>query len=327
MNNIFINATAAREGGALTILEMFCKSKKDSKDFFYIYSPIEPTVMPINSCWVKKETSGIGTLFFSLLFSWFFCLKHECVKLISFSNLNSLLPIANKVTYFHNLLILNSPSIKYKIIRFALRYLNQRDVHYIFQTPYVRDLFSKSLAIDVKSNVCWPGILNDIKCDLFDGLPISFSNYSKRVVVPITNLQDSNKNFDYVLKLAIINPNVLFVVTAPTPVDERYFLDNLYYIGYLSRPRFISLLEASDGVLITSKCETVCLPIFEALIVNRPAFVLDSDYIHGLKDMFGHIDGMYSFHESHDFVKVLLKSELTSKCFFNPIYSSGNWDF
>ncbi|WP_394392272.1 hypothetical protein [Shewanella woodyi] len=107
MKRVLVNASAAKCGGGVTILNKFTKEKYYDKTTHYvIVSPIKPDRLGSNQTWIKKRTSFISTIMYALFGSWFTCRKYKCSSIISFSNINSLLPIS-KVTYFHNMLILN----------------------------------------------------------------------------------------------------------------------------------------------------------------------------------------------------------------------------
>lgn len=328
MNRILLNASAANEGGALTIINQFVSSKKnDIENFYIIVSPHKPPELPKNHKWIKKSTNGLFTLYFALISSWFFAKYYNCSKIISFSNINTCLPLNSKVTYFHNLLILVSNSLRYKVLRFILTYLNQKKSIYIFQTPYVKSEFEKCFHYQPINKVLWPGIA--IKTDEVE-LSMSISNLIKpstfNLIVPITNIEYSHKNFKLINEYAKspLCKDVKFYVT--TDSLPKGTADNITACGVLTRNKFIKLISLSNGVLITSDYETLCLPIFEALLKNKAAFVLNRKYVKGLIDLFGNINGLFLFSNIQELTFQIEKSKLCSTNYQENKYSKGHWN-
>lgn len=323
-DRVLVNASAASEGGALSIFNEFCASKKNDERFYILISPFKPDVLPNNSKWIKLSTNGISSLFFSLIGSWFYAVFYRCDKLISFSNVNTILPFRERVTYFHNLLIITDRALKFKVLRFAIKYLNQNDVTYIFQTDYVKAVFLKNIISNIKNSVFWPG-LSFGETLVESELKFTFDENEFYLVVPITNINYVHKNFLLVVECAKRNPSVNFLVTTdklPKDVPE-----NVIAINSLSKSDFVYAIKLSDGVLITSEYETLCLPIFEALQMNKPAFVLQRDYVDGLISMFGSIEGLLLFTEIDSLNKQIESSKLIDKNFAKAKYSIGQWDF
>ncbi|EOW9102544.1 hypothetical protein ACN1SX_002131 [Vibrio cholerae] len=327
---VLINASAAKSGGALTILNLFCLSKStDESSFYYIVSPFEPDVLPKHSRWIKLSTSGFRTILFSLFLVNIYYFKYGCDKLISFSNVNSFLSLKERVTYFHNILICDSNDFKYRLIRFSLKFLNQRKCKYIFQTTYVLKKF-RSAINDVESYyISWPGldslIMHNMSCSknrLTEPLLRSF-------VVPIVNLDDYHKNFRMVLDIARrVSPNmkVEFRVTSE-PNSSMDFPENIKFIGRLSRNDFLRELANSDGLLNVSTSETLCLPIFESICMNKPSIVFKADYLSGLYEHFPTIDGLFVFSNINEACSLLESASLVGCNVRVDAYTNGDWGF
>ncbi|WP_253645229.1 glycosyltransferase [Vibrio sp. Y42_MX_L11] len=324
---IFINATAAKHGGALTILNSFLKSKgTDSSNNFVVMSPNKPLKKYENITWIKKETSGFSTLFFALCTSWFYCKLYKCDKIISFSNVNTLLPLGSKVTYFHNALIFSGQEVKYFILRNIIKYFGKKSCKYIVQTSYVEKTFKDEFGSGYKIEVRWPGV----SAEVVQGkakIDFNIKEYDEKikVLVPITDISLTHKNFDLVLSIAelLIENDIAFFVTA----DSDLKIDNINFIGAQSRAAYLALLDIVDATLITSTFETLCLPIFESLVKNKPVYVYSAPYLEGLFNDFGVIFGLTEFNN-----KDALKSKLNcfSKIDINDKekkYISANWDF
>lgn len=128
-----------------------------------------------------------------------------------------------------------------------------------------------------------------------------------------------------VIECARKNPSVNFLVT--TDNLPKNLPENLLAIKSLSKADFVYAIELSDGVLITSEYETLCLPIFEALQKNKPAFVLQRDYVNGLTSLFGSIEGLLLFTKIDSLKKQIEFSKFIDKNFAKAKYSIGQWDF
>ncbi len=329
MVKVLVNATAAKEGGALTILNRFCTSKKDcTQKAYVIMSPIKPSVMPFNAQWIQKSTNGFYTLYFALILSWFFARAYGCKEIISFSNVNTLLPIVKKTTYFHNLLIIFDRSIKFRVLRFVLSHLFQSSSSFIFQTPYVRDEFVKCFKYSPSCQVLWPGI-SSVQSHSIDNAVIRnlLSCKGTNLVFPVMDIKHEHKNFKLIVKLSsnILAKHIKFFV----PVDElpEGTPKNIISCGKLNHIDFLTLVKLSDGVVVASEYETLCLPIFESLLFNKPAFVLSRDYLVGLKALFGGIPGLYTFTDSKSFYVNIEKAKSVSHDFVREAYTVGNWNF
>ncbi|MBH0015100.1 glycosyltransferase [Pseudoalteromonas sp. NGC95] len=328
MNRVFINATSAKKGGALTILNSYCSAKKNDNDNFYIiFSPLKPNEPPLNCRWIKYETKGFFSLMFNIFLSWFYCQWHRCDKIISFSNVNTIFHVNKKVTYFHNVLILNPKSFKYKVLNFILHYFRNDSELFIFQTPYVKKMFAKTFGNLYSYEICWPGFCPVLPSQ-FDALKVSRLKLSgnNKVLVPICNIEEKHKNFDLVVSLASANPDIQFNVTCAELVLDIY--PNIIFIGELTRHDFIEAIRQSDCVLITSTLETVCLPIFEAIQLNIPALVFKSDYLLGIYEVFGELNGVFQFDSVDNFFDRFVSATKYEfdhkKC---KKYLIGNWDF
>lgn len=329
--NVLINASAAKCGGALTILNLFCRSKSsDEFNFYFIISPVKPSFLPKHSKWIKLSTSGVYTTIFSLLVVNFYYFIYKCDKVISFSNLNSVLPLKERVTYFHNILICDSPAIKYKLIRFVHKYLNQKTCMYIFQTDFV---YQRFLAVFFKVDffkIAWPGLeldLSGVSKISDDGAQVK-EHMNKYYVVPIVNLDNLHKNFKMIVNIAsqlVESKHIEFRVTAKSIVFPG-LPHNIKFIGPLTREDFLNEVANSSGVLNVSTNETLCLPIFESICLNKPAFVLNADFLSGLYSHFSEINGLYVFNDVTSACCLLESFNMDSNIYSKQIYIDGYWD-
>ncbi|EKY4202498.1 hypothetical protein WKW66_12110 [Vibrio alginolyticus] len=294
MERVLVNATAAREGGAKTILDEY--AKHNDCENLVVLSPYRPKGR--NLKWVKYETTGIMTIIFSAFFVLYFAKKFNCNKIVSFSNVNTPFFWGDKVTYFHNLLILKSNSIKYCLIRWSIRISRFSQGKFVFQSSDVKEIFESNIFRLKNSAVHWPGISEDI----FEIKPkpekmaIKFDR--KLVLVPIMDLNNKNKNFEFLLSFLseFKGDDVDFLITSEFPADPSFKLnERIKFLGKLGRKEYIENLLLSDAVLVLSEHETVGLPIFESIYLNKPAFVLKRDYILSIMSVFKGINGIYLF--------------------------------
>lgn len=327
--NVLINASAAAEGGALTILNSYLNGIRENSDNFIVLSPLEPDVVSDNIKWVRVNTNGIFTFMFSLFFSCFYYFWFRCERLVSFNNVNTALPIASKVTYFHNFLILNDSAPKYKLLRFALRYLNQRGSLYVFQTSYVRDSFEDKFGFEVNSKICWPGVtlpseIPKLSVEWNKTINLEY-NHDKVLVWPVSDIFLKHKNYSLLCEIASKLSGVRIVIPATNAGFSAS--DKFHFIGRLGRGELLSLMSQSDGVLITSYVETVCLPIFEAIALKKRAYVYRQPYIKGIRDAFPNIEGLVEFGTVEELATELANSSALPTLTCLNEFVKSDWDF
>ncbi|MFM4728060.1 hypothetical protein ACEUDQ_13705 [Aeromonas caviae] len=320
---ILINASSAREGGALSIINSYLESKENDGENYILLSPFFSMDIE-NVKWVEVSKSGLSALLFSTVFIFYYYLKFRCKKIVSFSNVNCIIPFIEKVTYFHNNLILTENSFKYQLLRFVIGFLNVRDNKFIFQSPVVKNDFIMLFGDDVFCDICWPGVSCETNTEA--SYSLARNNYNiKNLVCPIIDISIAHKNFPLVLELAAKNLSVNFFVPSNAPKDI-VFTSNVIFCGALKKNDFLKLVCNSDAVLITSKNETVCLPIFESLFYGRPAFVYNMGYIKGILNWFGEISNLYTFNDGSEFQHVISNVEQV-KVQENLSIFKSNWSF
>lgn len=328
MNKTLINASAAREGGALAIVEEYVKHHDNDGVQYILLSPIKPKQLPSNFLWKNVETKGVNTILFALFFVVFYVKKFNVIKIISFSNVNLFFTCVEKVTYFHNFLILNNASIRFFLIKICLKVFGKVKQRYIFQTKFVYSEFCKEIFKPALYNIAWPGVKSI--CYGANKEPVKV-NEKIQVLVPITDLNNKNKNID-LLYSAIDRygfNEIEFNVTAPHPNNSLGLFPNVKYLGRLNKEQYIEQLFLSDAVLVLSLYETVCLPIFEALSAGKLALAYERDYVNYFFDDFGEIKGLLTFADIDD-LKIKLSSleELKNEYYkVNPEILIGNWEF
>ncbi|MCA4021082.1 glycosyltransferase family protein [Vibrio vulnificus] len=328
--NVLINASAAREGGARTIVNSYLKSKENDGNIYYLVSPVAPEKPMANLIWVKFGTNGVFTTLFSIFGSWFLGVFFRVDEIISFSNVNLMIGKVKLVTYFHNHLIITSRDVRYKLLRFALKWLSRKDALYVFQTPFVKKEFEKKLFSPKFSLVAWPGVVtNKINFEYREN-----PHYSCSFLIPIMNLYNRNKNIDFLITLLTKYnfEDVKFIVTSDQYEHPINKFPNVELVGKLDKLEFEKEIVVNDGIMVFSEVETVCLPIFEALFYSKPVLLLGTNYFTHIEEMFGEVNGVIKFttiDEAKKAVEIIKSDSYERGCNIinNESIFKGNWSF
>ncbi|MGR2836005.1 hypothetical protein ABMX86_20935 [Vibrio vulnificus] len=336
--NIFVNGSGAKQTGALSILEKyFSEYNLLQENHYYVASPFKPTYCPENVTWIKCSTNGLMTYLFAVVFCYYFVIRYRCDKIISFSNVNTIFPFPEKITYFHQSLIFSSVDFKFKILRFTIRFLNRKNNTFIVQNEYIKNIFCETFGGRYGLFVKWPGLNHEIKDEFNLDLGGEGSDFNY-IVIPIIDLNDKNKNFT--LALDIIRscndrPFLDFYVCSDDCDGIFKDITNLKFVGRKRQKDFYNLISRSSGVLICSLEETLCLPIFEAIALNKRVFVYERPYLSGVFDVLNkHIDfnvEINTFQTIESFFEAL---DSTDSCSYeedeikiDSSYILGQWDF
>jgi hypothetical protein len=149
--------------------------------------------------------------------------------------------------------------------------------------------------------------------------------FGKTFIWPCSSINLYHKNFDLLVRIARMNPSMTFIV--PSSVSRVSLPENLIFVGKQPRDELLAHIAESDGVLITSIYETVCIPIFEALSFSRNAIVLSRPYVDGIKEMFPDLNGVLEFKSEHDFYKVAQNVTPNVKNKNLDTVKCSNWNF
>jgi hypothetical protein len=330
--NIFINGSAASQTGALSILNKFFSSESICRDNnYFVASPFKPIYCPENVTWIRCSTNGIMSYFFAVFFSYYYIIKFGCTKSISFSNVNVFFPVKEKVTYFHQALIFTNKKLKFKILRFTIKYLNRKNNLFVVQTNYIYSCFVNVFGKDHNLTIKWPGLSESLK----DVCVFDINDNFNYIVIPITSLQDSNKNFEFILDVISFCNNKIdlkFYICSDGNESLKRDFENLKFLGKLEQSEFYSLINNSVGVLVTSLEETLCLPIFESIALNKNVFVYERPYVSGvlsvLKNYEINENRVSLFSSKEDFLSVFESNSLKQgKSDICPDFLTGQWDF
>ncbi|MBA6263221.1 hypothetical protein [Colwellia sp. Bg11-12] len=270
---ILVNATSCKLGGAKQIVERFVADYDFPEDLIVI-GP-SSLVLPCNiHSHIFIETKGIMTMLFSVILIGWYVLKYKTQAVFSFSNINLIIPLCQRVTYFHQLKILTSSSLRFKMFRFIIRYFLIGNNRFVFQTKYVQNLFTELFG-NCESQVCWPGVHLAPKL-----LPIVKKN-TLTALIPYAYINLPQKNFQFFSRInwsQFIRLDSIWVTVQQKNESNSVF----EYIGNQSRLEMNNLYFKADILFISSLEETVCLPIFEFASTGKPVLVLSAPYIEAI---------------------------------------------
>ncbi|WP_180073515.1 MULTISPECIES: glycosyltransferase [unclassified Acinetobacter] len=278
--NIVINASGAKEGGAKTIIESFLLNIQDNNNYYIVVGFDLDLDVSNNVKVIKFSTSGILSLFFSIIGFYYFCFKFKADVVISFMNLNLIFFKNKKITYLHQNKIFTCNSLRMKIYRFITKI--NRDDNYVCQTEAVKSNMINVLSINPNNiEVVWPSILMPNNADNYNSLRIKFENDFIYCICPIIDINAPHKNFKFLIENQdyFIKNNIKVFVTSEIGNNFHEISDCFIFLGKLNTSDLHYLYRKCDFMLFPSKNETVGLPIFEALYYNCKPVLYDAPYL------------------------------------------------
>lgn len=303
---VLINASAAKYGGAKAIVEKFVEETDfNSYDKVYLLAPEMLRVKNDKVHKINIETTGIMTLLFSTLFVVYWVLKLKASKLISFNNLNLVIPIVDRVTYFHMPHTFYKKTLKHKIYRFVISKLLD-GTRFVVQTEFVKSEFLRVFGYKHSLFVNWPGCQkpkrNKEPMTLLSNVNTK-NNKRLKCIIPIIDTNSVHKNFDFFVKRIneIAFLNIDFFITS----DKGPELSSVSYIGVQSREKLDDIYHEMDFMLFPSVFETVGLPIFEFSSLGKPVLVLNMPYLRGIENTVELTSNIVLFDEFNFKLKVM----------------------
>ncbi|WP_299215905.1 hypothetical protein [uncultured Dokdonia sp.] len=323
--NILVNASAAKTGGAETIIRTFVQEASLSSDInFIILTPLKFENVPNHIQLIDYYTSGLNTIFFSTLGIIKFIKKYKPNKILSFSNINYILAPSKGITYFHQFKALEDghSDIKIKIYRLLINFFLRKNI-FILQSEYIKSIFQSKFKINPEQAISvWPGflvpqpskdmiLLNTIKegKDLYKGLmPIAY-NASHKNISLIRNLENFLEEKS--IRIHSLLPK------------EDLDINRIVHHGAIDRSELFALYAVVDFLIFPSKSETVGLPIFEFLETGKPTFVYAADYAIHFYKQFNEPENLILFKDEEDLKRLFLqKIDLITP---KKNYSDGEW--
>lgn len=288
---IVVNASAAKHGGAREIIRRyaFSISQEKNADVFYLVCPGAgefsdlPNIVPI-----EMSTSGIWTYLFSIIGVYFFVLKFGASKIVSFNNVNLLASLVDCVTYFHQEKIFSGKGGRFFLLRFAIK--ANRKQKFIVQSDRIKARLHQELGVCL-SSVCvkWPGVRKVAlrsKSEAFGFLKDRFPEFAQLsedaifVIFPIYSSRSEHKDYAFLeaVKSRLGRLEVLTISLCPS--DSEVADINLNRV----EPAVMdALYSISSGMVVSSKHETLCLPLFEYIQTGRKIICRSAPFVNDFK--------------------------------------------
>lgn len=324
---IIINASAAKTGGAETILRTFNEHiEKVTSHDFVVLSPISFQSTCKHIRYLNVKTNSFQTIFFTVWGVRKYIKRFKPIKVISFNNINHILNSATGITYFHQTKALDKSysDVKLRIYRIMISTFLRKNV-FIVQSEYIRNKFMKSFRIGhTQICSCWPGFT--IPSLAAVSLNLKKRSYSFNGLLPIA-YATNHKNVELVRELIgfFVNKRVHLTTLLDHPNDIfEADCNNIESIGLISRDKMFELYQEMDFLIFTSKDETVGLPIFEFLQTGKPAYVFAADYAVAFYEQFDKPINFILFKDAEDFERLFLENINVRAPFYD--YSKGEWN-
>ncbi|WP_405202186.1 hypothetical protein [Dokdonia sp. LLG6352-1] len=326
MAKIIINATAAKSGGALTILRTFLESiPHNRRKDFLLLAPQSYEIDQLKS--IRLSTCGIFTYIFSVIGIGFYQLVFSSRKVLSFNNVNTIFYSSSSMTYFHQLKMFDRSykDLKLSLYRFTIRYINSRSL-FIVQTKTVRDLFIKfDTRIGDRALIVWPGFIKEkLEENTFKlpNYPIDF-DIEEFGLIPIAYDTD-HKNLSFLSKINHFfhQKNIKNIILTKN-ASSLTNLESIFEIGQVSREQLYYLYSKAKFLIFTSLSETVGLPIFEFLETGKPTFVFGAQYAVDFYYKFHQPSNLILFNTEDEFKELFLQN--IDKVYTSKSYSDGEW--
>lgn len=283
-----MNASGAKHGGARIIVESYCRwleeNDYDNDYIFIVGFKLITTSERIKV--INYSTDGLPSVLFSTIGIVGLCALYRTNTVISFMNLNLILPFFNKTTYFHQSLFFTKKSLKFKIYGLLLKL--QKNSTFICQNIDVKEGLSKYLGYHrgLKIFDAWPGIYipnSTQKPKWFDDVIdankiIALCPYSD-IRMPYKNFEKLYEAYDFFKE-----NNIQVIVTSKS--YEYDSNDVFSFVSNCKSSEMHYLYQKVDCVLFISDYETVGLPIIESQYYGVPVVVRNVPFIKNIENRF-----------------------------------------
>lgn len=325
---ILVNASGAKIGGAKTIIDTYLHwiNENDSVQQYVFILGYKPSFkLNENIKVIYKPTSGIKTFIFSIFSIFIDVIKYKPDVLISFNNVNLLIPYVKRVTYFHQTKLFEPQfTIKKFLYDSAIKLLSSNT--FITQSEFVKQRFlEKYPSYNVVAK--WPGFsIPECKSGQVSKLCNKLKKTDNNILlVPITDIRMSHKNIELIYQYAkkLSNLDVEIIITSQQfnyPSES-----NIHFVGSIDRGELFYLYQIVDGVLFPSNAETVGLPIFEAASSGLPVWVLSKQYSQHFYHQFNEPKNFILFRESELIQHLHFDGRYTESP--TTKYAKSDWSF
>ncbi len=304
---IIISAINIFEGGPMTILQE-CLQTLDNhfteqfrviayvhkKDCFLNYTTIDFIELP------SSRKSWLHRIYYEYVF---FKKESQRLKPYLWFSLHDTSPLlshtSKQAVYCHNPSIFYKPSFKevkydYKHFLFSVFYsylysFNIRNNSYVVvQQQWIRESFSRKFALELdKIVVAYPTDLNHSFTTtdsatregkvtfIYPAFPRVFKNYE--VIVEAVRLLNSRSITKFEVKFTLSGSENTY---AQSILQLSEGVENISFIGLLSREKLFDEYQQVDMLLFPSRLETWGLPLTECKALSKPIIAADLDYAH-----------------------------------------------
>lgn len=304
MKIIFINAIAARNSGALSIIKDFYNYITDIKSVdikYYLFTCIDEFQTNDSIEVVKLEMNGwLNRIVWDEggLEKW--ALKNKLIPdcIVSFQNTSTrwnknLIP---QIVYYHQALpftdykfnvFLKEERLLFLYQKFYFFFVNRnnKNTTYVVQLPFLQEALLKKTDNNRPVKVITPNtpILN--RCEtkklynkftfLYPATPLRYKNH-KIIIKALIELSKSNQKILSEIKIFF---TVNYLSKQLEDLIKKNKLENyIKYIGVKSYKEMLSLYETVDAVLFSSEIESYGLPLIEAASFGLPIISSDLRY-------------------------------------------------
>lgn len=319
MKKILINASAAKIGGASTIVRSFYSKLDDSDQVNYILiCGLKDLPYKKNVRIIALSTSGIWSILFSALGIGLFNLWFRPNKIISFNNINYIFSKSSGITFFHQskLFLEKQSQPKLFIYDWIIKHFLIQNSWVVQSEHVAQQLIAKYPSLNGKTTAAWPGfhIPETIQQP---ALPSQVKG-----IFPVTSVSH-HKNLDLFWQLhevfADLNIHVATLLANQDVPQKSHY----HHLKPLSRKEIFGVYTHLEFMVFTSREETVGLPIFEFLQTGKPVFVYAAPYAVYYYEYFSKPENLILFNSVEDFrAQFLAYNNLPSN---RHDYSDGEW--
>jgi|GEM_PF-6294758 len=239
-----------------------------------------------NVKFISVSTKGILTYIFSVFFVYYYVFKFRIDSVLSLNNVNIF--TGNRFTYFHQEKAISGSGIRFFLIRSNLSYQARvKSGVIVVQSQRIKSRLIDELAIDAKRIIVrWPGVRSvrtekqcDAKEELQNYLPWTFFEdiqSKKLAILPIYDAFSAHKDYEFFHRLHPILVKKGYIVISLCPKNSGV---GDYSVGLVPKSIIDELYAISDLMILISKEETLCLPLFEFVQTGKPILARKAPYL------------------------------------------------
>lgn len=304
MKRVLVIATAAKEGGALSILSQFINSTIEDLYYTFLVDESVLKILPKKKN-ITYQAFPKKNIFRRLYFDLF-----EVTKIIKLSRSDVCFNLQNvpvrtnikQLVYMHQPIPFtdlrrlnikfNATIFFYKYLYFLLIKFNDKYAYsYIVQTEWLKRRLSLKLKRKTKDVLVFKPLVEMVsKNALSDKKNERLSAHDKSFdfVYPASAI--SYKNHEFLIEIFsqldkewLHKHNVKLYLTIQSETIQKKVLslglnNIVFFVGYLNRDKVFDLYSRASALIFPSLIETYGLPLIEAAYFNLPVVTVDLDY-------------------------------------------------